>query len=435
MNLPSDSGSRSRKNADGGNRPARRRVGPSRIRDRFGARGHKGSLSRIHWITGLITLVSLALIGCETFPSSSEEGVLLRETFSDPEPEFSLDIDREVEFSVAAGAYRIVVKDPRRAQVARHILDRSVTDMRFEATVTQVTNLPGFFSMGCWRGDKGYLLAVTPDRFSWLIETIEGSTRLRSLTEADRALAIRPAGTPSRLRIDCVGANDGPAVVTAYANDVRLASLDLPDRVPAFDTVGFLVQPSVSDAEYRVDDVLVTGGLTQPPNTPPSPTVPASGADGSSQSLDWKGVRFEYPDDWVFTGDERPGELEGDTWQLSVGPADGRLDDWIRFYTWPRGTDPTLERKLEDPAAFAEALAASASGRAVGEPDRIRVDGLKGFQVRLGRMVGPHDQALAGEAVVLLGEEKGYILLIQYEPKNASPMLEAWNGVLESFQG
>jgi hypothetical protein len=225
-------------------------------------------------ITIATTFVVLAVIGFLTEPRS---GQLFMEDFEDPPIGFSTDQDRTVDLRVEGGMYRIEVKDPRVPTLARHVFSQSYDGLSFEATVVhpEDTEDDAWASVGCWAGDSAYLVVTLPSGEVGLLETIsEARGERRELTDLIPVEAMRPAGEPNRLRIDCVGGRDGRAtIVSAYVNGTPVASVEIDDGYDSFGAIGFFMAANEAGATFSADDVVVTA--TRPePGMSPVPDLP-----------------------------------------------------------------------------------------------------------------------------------------------------------------
>lgn len=230
----------------------------------------RGSLV-IGIVAGVIgTFLILGIIGYLALPT--ESGTALDEDFSSDEPEFTTDDDPMVKFSVAGGAYHILLKQGGAPQIARHIFDHTHGGLRFESTVTMPDQENTLFSVGCWAGDHAYLLVLLGDGEVGLIETVsESEGKRRPLTNGTRTEAVRPPGEPNRLRIDCVGGGDEPTIVSGWVNGKPVLSVTVADGYDSFNAVGFWVGADTGGVEFVVDDVLAVDERPEPAVSPVPP--------------------------------------------------------------------------------------------------------------------------------------------------------------------
>jgi len=224
-------------------------------------------------IGALVTFAVLAVIGFLAAPSGS--GILFEEDFSSNEPVFTTDSDRLVDQSVVDGEYRILIRDASAPQIVRHVFAHTHDGLRFEASVT----LPGptevAFSVGCWNGDSSYLFVLLGSGEVGLIETVsESRAERRSLTDVIATDAVRPAGEPNRLRIDCVGGGREPTLVSGWVNGEPVISVAVPQGYDSFNAVGFFLGSETDGVEFLVDDVVAAGERPAPATSPVSPMEP-----------------------------------------------------------------------------------------------------------------------------------------------------------------
>ncbi len=218
------------------------------------------------WVMGGAIGPLFVVLGVIGYLSLGESKFLLEEHFSSAHPAFTTDSDRFVDFSVADGAYHILIKDGSSPQTARHIFHYTRHGLRIESTVT-MPRQSSFFSVGCWNGDGAYLLVLLDTGEVGLFENVTPSER-RALTDPIRTDAVRPPGEPNRLRIDCVGGSRKPTIVSSWVNGKPVFSVAVSDGVDSFDAVGFLVAAEADGTEFVVDDVLVVAERPPPAKSP-----------------------------------------------------------------------------------------------------------------------------------------------------------------------
>ena len=218
----------------------------------------------------IATFAVLAVIGYLTISTESE--IPFEEDFSSDEPKFTTDSDRLVDFSVADGAYRILIKDATAPQLARHIFAHTYDGLRFESTVTMPGSRNVLFSVGCWTGDSAYLFALLGNGEVGLLETVsESRGERRPLTDSLANEAVRPAGEPNRLRIDCVGGGRDPTIISGWINGEPVISVAVSDGYDSFSSVGFFIASETDGAEFVVDDVFANAERPSPARSPVSP--------------------------------------------------------------------------------------------------------------------------------------------------------------------
>jgi RTX calcium-binding nonapeptide repeat (4 copies) len=216
------------------------------------------------------TLAALSVIAILMARSESE--LPFEENFSANEPKFTTDSDPLADFSVADGAYHILIKDARAPQVARHLFAHTYDGIRFEAAVALPALPSVVLAMGCWSGDHAYLWALLGNGEVSLIETVSEFTgEWRALTDSLTSAAVGPLSEPNRLRIDCVGGGKEPTVVSGWVNGEPILSVAIHDGYDSFDAVGFLVGALNDGAEFVVDNVAAAAERPNPARSPVPP--------------------------------------------------------------------------------------------------------------------------------------------------------------------
>jgi RTX calcium-binding nonapeptide repeat (4 copies) len=216
------------------------------------------------------TFIALSVIGI--LVSRSESELPFEEHFSSNEPKFTTDSDPMVDFSVADGAYHILIKDASAPQVARHIFAHTYDGIRFEAAVALPGSPSVLLAVGCWSGDHAYLFALLGDGEVGLIETVSEFTgEWRALTEGLTSDAVGPVSEPNRLRIDCVGGGTEPTVVSGWINGEPILSVAIRDGYDSFDAVGLFVGALNDGAEFVVDNVAAAAERPNPARSPVPP--------------------------------------------------------------------------------------------------------------------------------------------------------------------
>lgn len=233
------------------------------------------SKKRRHPVVLGIVIGAIAMfagLGAIGYFAATESELPLEEDFSSDEPEFTTDEDPMVAFSVADGAYHIVIKQSGPPQIARHIFNHSYDGLRIDSTVTMPDSGAAVFSLGCWAGEHAYLLALISDGEVGLIETgSQGEGGARQLTNGTRSEALHSLNEPNRLRLDCVGGGSDPTIVSGWVNGTPVLSVEVPDGYDSFNAVGFFVGAETNGAEFVVDDVLTVDERPEPAVSPVPP--------------------------------------------------------------------------------------------------------------------------------------------------------------------
>ncbi len=251
-------------------------VAVRRIKRSNGALSGVGLASSGLTLSGLmvaLTVVGAILESTGGAPTDRSSDVLLRENFNSGRPEFSLDSDRDVDLSVADGAYRIWIKDPVAPQFMRYVFAHTHPGLRFEATITTEAATGGWISsIGCWAGDSAYLFVVMDTGQVGMLETVSEATgERRPMAEEIRTDALRPEGQPNRLRIDCVGGGREPTVISGWVNGEPVVSVAVPEGFDSFSAVGFFVGANAAGTVFVADDVVVTADRPAPGVSPVPP--------------------------------------------------------------------------------------------------------------------------------------------------------------------
>jgi hypothetical protein len=227
-------------------------------------------------LAGLIALGALTKV--DPIGSTTAASTLFHEEFASEESAaksgFSLDKDRSVDLRVTDGVYRVTFKETAHPQIIRHLFERTYEGIAFEATVAVPAD--GLASVGCWSGGSSYLLLMTSEGETGLLETVnefEPTVERRPLGDLTPPSAGYRPGTPSRLRIECVGGGTGPTLLSGYVDGELVHSERVDDGLDAFDAVGFFVGAERRGVQIEFDDA--TASIAERPSSAATEEVAA----------------------------------------------------------------------------------------------------------------------------------------------------------------
>jgi hypothetical protein len=210
-------------------------------------------------------LLTLGLLVASSGCGESEKPSALpvNDDFSDCSTGWSTDRDAFVSLSCTAGAYRVLIKNPRLPQNARIFFDRGAKSLSVGADATRragprTVGRGGFlaYGVGCWKSPtRGYVFVISPDG-AWGIEKVTGNRPPTPLAESETADAVPRLARTNRIRGICVSGGRQPTRLALYVNGKRLASAEDRAGFDAFPGFGFFVLSNKAGTDVRFDNLV-----------------------------------------------------------------------------------------------------------------------------------------------------------------------------------